>query len=47
MARRKYFQDTGALDDWILLVETMLQWEAYLNEKEMSKFHLQRLKRKN
>jgi len=47
LARRKHFKEAEALDDWILLVETMLQWEAYLNEKEMCKKHLQRLKRKN
>ena len=47
LARRKHFKEAEALDDWILLVETMLQWEAYLNEKEMCKKYLQRLKRKN
>jgi hypothetical protein len=47
MGNKKYFEDTDTMDDWILLVEMFLQWEAYLNEKEMMKVHLHRLKRKN
>lgn len=33
--------------DWVLLVETLLQWEAFLNEETMSLFHVLRLRRKN
>jgi hypothetical protein len=47
MGNKKYFEDTDTLDDWILLVEMFLQWEAYLNEKEMKKVDLHRLKTKN
>ena len=47
LQKKKHFNKVTSLDDWILLVETMLQWEAYLNETQMTKKHLQRLKRKN
>jgi hypothetical protein len=46
-ARRKDFKAVGQISDWILLVETMLQWEAYLNLPQMEKRHVHRLKKKH
>ena len=46
-ARKKNFREEWQRRDWILLIETMLQWEAYLNLPEMDIFDLRRLKRKN
>ena len=46
-ARRKNFRQLGQIDDWILLVETLLQWEAFLNLPRMDKNHVHRLKKKH
>ena len=46
-ARRKGFRAFGQISDWVLLVETMLQWEAYLNLPQMEKKHVNRLKKKH
>ena len=36
------------VDDWITLVETMLQWEAFLKLEQMSRYHVEkRLQRKH
>ena len=44
--RRRFGQATG-LRDWTLLVELMLEWEAYLCEKRMNKVHVKRLAKKH
>jgi hypothetical protein len=41
------FKEDHVLDDWILLLETVLQWEAYLCEPEMEVKHLKRLEKKH
>ena len=46
-ARKKCFREEWLIKDWILLVETLLQWEAYLNLPQMEKKDLHRLKRKH
>jgi hypothetical protein len=46
-ARRKNLRQAGQLSDWVLLIETLIQWEAYLNLPQMEKYHLQRLKKKH
>lgn len=49
LKRNKNFKskhDT-ALDDWILLVELMLEWESYLNEPLMYVKHVKRLEKKH
>ena len=46
-ARRKGFRAEGQIPDWVLLVETLLQWEAYLNLPKMDRKHVQRLKNKH
>ena len=33
--------------DWILLVETLLTWELYLNEPQMERKHVIRLEKKH
>ena len=49
LKRKKMFRDAHetALDDWILLVELMLEWEAYLNEPRMQVKHVKRLEKKH
>lgn len=46
-ARRKDLRQVGIVADWVLLVDTLLQWEAYLNLPQMKKIHVQRLKTKH
>ena len=41
------FKEDVLIDDWSLLVETMLQWEAFLKLDEMEKNHVKRLEHKN
>jgi hypothetical protein len=36
-----------AIKDWRLLVEMLLEWEAFLCEPEMTKFHIMRLEKKH
>lgn len=46
-ARKKNFREDWMIKDWILLVETLLQWEAYLMSDQMQKKHITRLEKKN
>ena len=46
-ARKKGFRDDWQRRDWSLLIETLLQWEAYLNSSQMEKKHVKRLKKKH
>ena len=46
-ARKKNFKQPWQIKDWILLVETLLQWEAYLTLARMEKKHVRRLKKKH
>ena len=41
------FKQESDLDDWILLVELMLEWESYLNEPVMQVKHVKQLERKH
>lgn len=47
--QKSTFRDEGdtTLDDWILLVELMLEWESYMNEPKMQVKHVKRLKKKH
>ena len=47
LQKRGNFRDQRDLDDWILLVELLLEWESYLNEPIMQKKHVKRLARKH
>ena len=40
---KQTFGKEAGLRDWQLLVELLLEWEAYLCEKEMTKSHIKRL----
>ena len=46
-AWKKGFREEGKLEDWVMLVETLLVWEAYLNQSQMPREEVKRLKRKN
>ena len=43
----KKFQNEATIKDWSCLVETLLQWEAYLKRDVMEKKHLRKLKSKH
>ena len=43
LATNRPFKQDHQQDDWILLIETLLQWEAYLNEPKMLRRHVNRL----
>ena len=49
--KKRYFGDAYAQDykikDWIMLVETLIQWEAWLKQDSYSKSSLKRCKRKH
>jgi hypothetical protein len=45
--RKKDMRQTGRLLDWVLLIETLIQWEAYLNLPRLERIHVQRLKKKH
>jgi hypothetical protein len=49
LKKRRIFKDKHdtALNDWILLIELMLEWEAYLNEPRMYVKDVKRLKKKH
>lgn len=44
---KKRFAEDSHLDDWILLIELLLEWEAYLNLEEMLVWHVKRLEQKH
>ena len=46
-AYKKNFRQEYQRKDWILLVETLLQWEAYLKKDQMKKSDVHRLKKKH
>jgi hypothetical protein len=43
----RHFKQQSDLDDWILLIELMLEWESYLNEPMMYVKHVKRLEKKH
>jgi hypothetical protein len=44
---KKKFREDHKKDDWLLLVELLLEWEAYLCEPRMLKRHVKRLEKKH
>ena len=46
MKRRKFGKESG-LHDWCLLTELLLEWEAFLNLKQMTRRHVIRLRKKH
>lgn len=47
LMKKKAFGGANGLRDWTVLVELLLEWEAYLNEKKMLKTDVHRLDKKN
>ena len=41
------WRETGVIKDWILLLETLLEWEAWLNSDKMMKSDVQKAKTKH
>ena len=46
-SRKKMLNDDVKVDDWIMLVETLLQWEAYLCSDELLVRDVRRLEKKH
>ncbi len=46
-SKKKKFSDDIKVDDWILLVETLLQWEAYLCQEELMVNDVKKLEKKH
>ena len=47
LKRNKNFKEDFLIKDWLLLVEMLLEWEAYLCEPRMQLDHVRRMMRKN
>jgi hypothetical protein len=47
LSTKRNFKKEERKDDWILLVELLLEWEAYLCQPTMKKVHVARLERKH
>ena len=47
LRQNKNFRKEGMINDWLLMVEILLQWEVYLCEPRMELFHVRRLMHKN
>ena len=45
--RKGHFKEDWLVQDWILLVETLLEWEAFMKLDKISISHAKRLKRKH
>lgn len=41
------FAEDGGVDDWIMLVETLLMWEMWLKSDVMERFHVERSRQKH
>jgi hypothetical protein len=47
LSKNKNFALPWQIENWGLLVEMLLEWEAYLNEPEMTHAHIWRMRKKN
>ena len=47
LKRRAHFKNPATLEDWIMLIETLLQWEMWLKSPKMKKNHVQKAKEKH
>ena len=47
LKRKKHFQLDAHVKDWLMLVECLLEWEAYLCEPRMRLSDVKRLEHKN
>ena len=46
-SKKRFGKEQEGLKGWTLLVELLLEWEAYLNLKEMKRSHVMRLTKKH
>ena len=46
-SRNRNFREEWLVKDWVLLIETLLVWEAYLKQDQMQKIHVHRMQKKN
>ena len=47
LQKRKRWRDRALMKDWIVLIETMLQWEQWLKSKKMKKSHVEAAENKH
>ena len=47
LKKKPLFRQRGLIDDWSLMVETLIQWEAFLKLDRMESKHVKRLKKKH
>ena len=47
LTKKSAFPDESYIQDWILLLETLLQWEIWLKSEQMEVHHVQRAKKKH
>jgi hypothetical protein len=47
LKKNKNFGEDFLIKDWLLLVEMLLEWEAYLSEPRLKKAHVRRMMKKN
>ena len=46
-SRRVRFREQGLIQNWIMLIETLLQWEMWLKSTKMMKSHVQKSRKKH
>ena len=47
MGRGSAFKSSVVYDDWVMLLETLLQWESYMKQETMMRKHVIRLEKKH
>lgn len=47
LTKRPAFRAHGYLENWIMLLETLLEWEAWLKSRKMQRRHVERAKKKH
>ena len=47
LKKKPLFRKLGLINDWILMVETLIQWEAFLKSDRMESKHVKRLREKH
>ena len=47
LKKRPNFKQPGTIKDWILLVETLLEWESWMRSRRMMKNHVKRARQKH
>ena len=47
LEKRPKWRELGVIDEWIMLLETLLEWQSWLNSAKMMKSDVQRAKQKH